>query len=236
MRNYSVYIHIDEDNKLIHTSGIEFADFISGINLSNTNLLILAGYPNNCSYNKKLNLEYITEFQLQDFSQEDIYSYGDFCCVDFCNEDLLETVSDSELAELLFLRHKFSPINSYKISSLNNSFAYIAHDDGWWNNLYMDEPEKYKKIISYLLIKNIKGRKKFISNPDDETLDILYNLCKQGIVLDFERMSLDNVHLYKVGYFNTMDDLSEIIRKFRSKMNTPSILYNSRNKKWEYVE
>lgn len=236
MKNYSVYIRIDENNNLIYTSGITFHDFINAMEFNDKNLLILAGYPKLGEFYDKLNLEYITKENVTEFANEDVYNYGDFSWIDFKSLESLAKVSKDELAQMLYMKYMFTPFNSYKTPSLNNNYAYISHDDGWWNNLYIDDTTEYKKMLAYLLIKNLKGKKRIITPPNEELLRWLFDLCKQGVILDFEETKANNsseVCILEVGNITSMDDMCRITNKYRKKTTNAYIYYDSRKWTWQ---
>lgn len=234
MKNYSIYIRIDQENNLVHTSGVTFYEFVKGINIVDKGYLILAGFPNNCSFNMKLLLEYVSKEQAEDFINENVYHYGDFCWVDYEKEEQLQCMTEEELAELLYMSHKKEPLHSFTVKSLNNKYAYLCHDDGWWNNIYMQDVSEYKMVISYKLMQELKGRKRTISEPPNELIDKIYEMCKDGLIIDFERKSDNGVHLFCVGKISTMDDLENKMDRYRNKTKGLSIYYNPRKKSWEY--
>lgn len=148
MKNYSIYVKADEENNLIHTSGVTFQDFLEGAGLNGRGFLIMAGFPTECHFNMNLLLEYVSEDQAEALAKENVYSYGDFCWVDYEREEQLDSVTKEELAELLYMSHMKKPLRSFRIKSLNNRFAYLCHDDGWWNNVYMDTVSEYKSVLN----------------------------------------------------------------------------------------
>ncbi len=233
MKNYSIYIKIYEKENRIHSSGVKFQDFAKGLSIQNQGLLILAGYPNECKFNMHLLLEYVTKEQLEALVNETVYNYGDFCWVDYEREEQLNHVTGEELAQLLYMSHMKRPLDSFKIDSLNNRYAYLCHDDGWWNNVYMKNVTEYKKVISYLLMQKLKGRKQTISEPNPELMHIIFEMCKDGLVIDFEKKTTDGVSLFCVGTIETMDDLEKKMDRYRNKASGRSVYYNSRKKSWE---
>jgi hypothetical protein len=66
---------------------------------------------------------------------ENIYSWGDFCWVDY-NTENFPHLTKREIAELLYFGHKAEPLNEVRIPSLNNKYLFYAHDDGWFLKLY----------------------------------------------------------------------------------------------------
>lgn len=236
MKNFSVYIKIFEDKSYIHTSGIEFIDFINGMQLKNTNFLILKGFPQNCKYSRKLCLEYVTKKLADKFIKEDVYRYGDFCWLDYEDDKALSKITKDELAQMLYMGHKMEPFNNFRFTCLNNKYAYICHDDGWWNNVYMENTNNYKNVIAYILAKKLKGRKRNINLPDDILLDKIMNMCKEGAFIDFEKSDSEGVHIYTIGNIQTTDDLVDKIDRIRKRMGYSGeyIWYESRKKIWQY--
>lgn len=234
MKNYSIYVRIDEEQNLVHTSGVIFKEFVKGLNIANKDYLILAGFPNNCSFNMNLLLEYVPKEMAEAFINENVYHYGDFCWVDYTDKQQLEYLTNEELAELLYMSHKKEPLHCFKIKSLNNKYAYLCHDDGWWNNVYMENVSEYKGVLSYKLMQEFKGRKRTISEPQEELMDKIYEMCKEGLVMDFEKKTDNGVNLFCVGEISTMDDLENKMHRYRNKSNGLSIYYDTRKKLWVY--
>jgi hypothetical protein len=232
MRNDSIYIKTDGACNLVHTSGVVFRDFFRGVGLGDRGFLILAGFPSECHFSMDLLLEYVSKDQTEALAAENVYNYGDFCWVDFEKEEQLSSVTKEELAEMLYMSHMKKPLHSFKIGSLNNRFAYLCHDDGWWNNVYMEDISEYKSVLKYILMKELKGRKRAINEPDSELMDTIFEMCSEGLVIDFEKKTGDGVNLFCVGDISTMDELENRIDRYRNK-NCQSILYNSRRKTWE---
>ena len=232
MRNDSIYIKTDGACNLVHTSGVTFRDFFEGVGLENRGLLILAGFPTECHFSMELLLEYVSKDQTGALAEENVYYYGDFCWVDYEKDEQLLSVTKEELAELLYMSHMKKPLHSFKIKSLGNRFAYLCHDDGWWNNVYMEDISEYKAVLKYKLMKELKGRKRTISEPDGELMDRILEMCKEGLVIDFEKKMTDGVNLFCVGDISTMDDLENRTDRYRNK-TCQSIFYDSRRKSWE---
>jgi hypothetical protein len=179
-------------------------------------------------------LEYVPQGEAEAFINENVYNYGDFCWVDYVKEEQLQCVTKEELAGLLYMSHKKEPLHSFKISSLDNKYAYLCHDDGWWNNVYMDDVSEYKKVLAYKLMQELKGRKRTISEPSNELIEKIYEMCKEGLVIDFEKKIDNGVHLFCVGEISTMDDLESKMDRYRNKANGLSIYYDPRKKAWEF--
>ena len=127
MKNkWFAYIKINEDENKILTSGIEFNEFINGINEKPKNVLILDGYPINSNRHFKLGLDYVKNCDLEEFYKEDVYSFGDFSWIDFEEEENLEKVDELLLSKLLYLRHRCKPLDTCFFDNLKNQYAYFG--------------------------------------------------------------------------------------------------------------
>lgn len=156
---------------------------MQGIKDKPKNILILSGDPIYSELNIDLNLEYISGKDLNDFYKEDVYSFGDFHWVDFDAEENLNNIDKLELAKILYLNHKGIPFDTFIFKSLNNKYAYIAHYDDYIVNVYVKNIEDYKYVIESKILKEFKGRKKYISNIPNEILEKIFDMCESGIMI-----------------------------------------------------
>ena len=160
-------------------------------------------------------------------------AYGDFNMVDFDDESKLSCVTNSELAELLFMRHKCKPIKSYKIESLQNRFAYLCHDDDYYVKIYMERLDDYKKVVEYKIRKELKGRKQTIAAIPDDIMDRLSAEFESGVVIDFEKSFADSVQIYTKVEPNCIEDIHKILDRRRPRcVGAISLSYDRKTKKW----
>lgn len=186
MRDYPCYLRIEEESGFVFSSGVNFATFWAGIPYKPSNLLLLKGAPQNAQYHRKIGLEYILEKDLPSFLQEDVYQYGDFSWINFAEATSLETLSDENLAELLFAAHTCRPIHHYLWEQMHNQYLYLCHDDDYWVKIYMNRLTDYKPVLEAKIRLELMGRKRFMAPIPDEILDTLYNFFISGGVFDFE--------------------------------------------------
>ncbi len=224
--NLFSYHCIDVDQRHVVSSGVSFAEFYTGITDKPRNLLILAGHPVNCEYNKQLSLAYVTHDQVADFAHSDIYSFGDFCCVDMTDPRDLNHVTETQLAELLYLAHRAQALNGFTFESLHNRFAYWAHDDEWFTKVYTDDLNTYKTVLAHKLLTQLKGRKRAIAPLPQPILDELYALCQQGVVFDYEQQTANSLCLYIVGQQTNMDSLHTRLDRCRARNNSIVLSYH----------
>src|SRR5699024_6941087 len=116
--------------------GIEFKEFIEVNKDYIPNLLLLKHQFDQAHFNLRTGLEYVDQERLAKLQTEDVYSYGDFCWLDFEEDINLEQLEGQEIAELLYMGHFKDHLHLPFYEKLNNQFVYLAHDDGWYNKVY----------------------------------------------------------------------------------------------------
>ena len=210
-----VYVKINVEKQFVETSGIRFYDFYYGIKNKPNNILVLKGFPSDSRYNKSLRFEYMLNKQIDSFIQLDLCHHEDFCWVDFAQEENLNHVSDKELSELLFAAHKFEPLNGFKFDCIHNRYIYCAHDDEYFTRVYMDV-EKYVDVIEFVVLGHLKRKNKIVFSG--EIKDKLLQLCKSGILFDFEQ-NPDRIKFYIVQEGTIIDDLYERLVVYRKQGN-----------------
>lgn len=157
-----VYVWINVEKHFVETSGIRFCDFYNGIESKPNNILVLKGDTSNSYYNQSLRLEYMLNEQVNSFTQTDLYNQGNFCWIDFTQEENLNHISNKELSELLFIAHKFEPLNSVKFNCINNNYIYCSHDNEYLTRIYMDV-KKYIDVIEFVVLGHLKQKIKYHS-------------------------------------------------------------------------
>ena len=149
MRKYLYIWHVPEQH-LIVASGIEFTDLVDHITLSSGLILLSHGYYN-ANYDKSSRFDFIEKNDIRELQSKDIYSWGDFCWVDY-NSESFPKISKKEIAELLFFSHMAEPFENIIYSSLKNKFLCYSHDDGWFLKLYYKNWNDINALIKSLNI------------------------------------------------------------------------------------
>ena len=177
--------------------GLSFSEFIKGVERP-LNLLVLHSlFPDPTSF-QEISFDAIRD-NLEDQRFNDLdklldnpkYLDGDFCWVDYCDEQRLLAIEDEELAELCFLARQNRPLNSPFFPSLDNRFVYFGHDDGFHTSLHVRDRRDYGRI----LLSAIQQKAVHHGFNFDDTGDIL-NLLKDGLVIDFTRISTSGLPVY----------------------------------------
>jgi hypothetical protein len=126
-----------EENKAIYT-GITFAEFIKYLPSPIENLMLLMGGSSVLfvETESERGLELFEGRELVDkLTRENLYSLGNFCFTDYAHLGGTKYLSEEQIAELLYLSHMFKPLKLPFFEPLQNRFAYLAHDDGWYCKL-----------------------------------------------------------------------------------------------------
>ncbi|MDF2675669.1 MAG: hypothetical protein K0R09_3941 [Clostridiales bacterium] len=235
MRNTSFYyLKLNADTNNIISSGLSFNEFVNGIIDKPTNMLILSGHPKECHWHDDLHLDYITNDQLDSFYNEKVYDYGDFCWVDFDNVESLNSITKTQLAELLYLNHKQEVMNTFQFDNLKNKYVYIAHDDKHWVSIYMKNIKSYMHVVEHKLITELKGRRKSIAPFPTEIIDKLYNLSLEGLIFDFEKSSDSFVTVYPMKDVDIIDDIHKKLDRMRGTHRGINLWCTPRKRIWNF--
>ena len=60
----------------------------------------------------------------------------------------------------------------------------------------LENIEDYKYVIESKILKEFKGRKKYILNIPNYILEKIFDMFKSGVVIDFEKLLYDSVYIY----------------------------------------
>jgi hypothetical protein len=126
------YVNANFNENYFLYYGMEFKEFIKHNPMRIENILVTEG---NCianNFNRSWFLETANgKDDILELSKEDIYGLGSFHWIDYKNEVDLNSCTPEEKAEVLYLSHFGKPLNSPFFTRINNTFVYLAHDDGW---------------------------------------------------------------------------------------------------------
>jgi len=212
-----IYIKTDDDNHETIFSGITFDDFIKYTPTPAKNLLLLkSGY---FSDKRQHNFELLEGSEdVKKLMSENIYHYGDFCFVDYANSAYVGKLSGDQVSELLYLSHMNEPLKSPFLEPLQNNFAYLSHDDGWYCKLYCRNQQDSITILINKL-QNAVQKALCINNfllPND-LIDRIREVSKRGLLIKLDtsaqREKAAVIKLYEVGEYHNMDDLFNGIEK-----------------------
>ena len=133
MRDY-LYIWHDPRRKFVIASGIQFADLAPYSSAAGGLLLLAHGYGDAMN-DQPSRFDYVPHAQVEQAKQDDVYSWGDICWVDYAGPTF-PALTKREVAELLYFKHFGEPFKNVGFQSLRNRFLAVGHDDGWFLKVY----------------------------------------------------------------------------------------------------
>ncbi|SHH92657.1 hypothetical protein SAMN02745823_01470 [Sporobacter termitidis DSM 10068] len=215
------YIYSNSKENLVVNHGIEFRDFINSLETPVKNLLLIKHDFFGGCYHGPSGFKFVKEHQLWELSADNIYNYGDFCWFDFNDEYALDLLSPREIAELLYFGHKGRPLESYVNTTLKNRFAYWTHDDGWYNKVYLSDPDDFLPVLSHAVGSVVSGEDDRADLLPKETARTLLSLSHDGLLIDYEHITVTKsgteLPFYIIGKVTDYDDLLNNLQKYKEK-------------------
>lgn len=198
--------------------------FVKSLEKPLSNLLILAGDYFGWDFDYTTRSHLVLHENFNDILNEKVYGYGDFCWVDFENVESLGLLEPIEVAELLYLGHLFKPVKSAFFDKLQNRFAYLAHDDGWFNKFYCRDIKEFSHSLGSIVSQ--KASKEVGENElpliQLEITDHLLELSEQGLLIDIDGIIKDGegyleIPFHVVGKDIDSDTLYNNLKMYLSK-------------------
>lgn len=243
-----IYVHLNQTEQFVMSYGIEFDEFTRALTGSLNHLLLLKHRFDDTEYNMHTLLEYCPDFKVNKIAAEDVYTYGDFCWIDFVEEEGLNELTGQEIAELLYLGHLKQHLKAPFYNKLGNRFVYLAHDDGWFNKVYYRSFKDFFQLLSVTissklgelkLDKTLLGIRKKRTYPpvNKELLLSLTPFIKEGICIslkdaDHQRNRVE-IPIWVIGDFANMDDMYEEYEQISNKTAHAKIVLDKKTKEWK---
>lgn len=230
------YINAFPDNNEVVYYGIQLYEFIKYVPTELNQLLLLRAEYYSAGCRSKTKFEMVDKDEMEDFLNDDIYGYGDFCWVDFNKRENVEGLEPLEIAELLYLGHMFRPVKSPFFDKIQNRYAYLAHDDGWFCRLYCRYYPDFEDVIANKVIDMVSTSKRRKIYPFPKELKgELMNLAKDGLLIDFSNTLKSSksieIPIYCIGKFLNMDDMYNDLKRHIKRSKYSARLFHE-NKKW----
>lgn len=243
-----IYVHLNESKQYVLSYGIEFAEFTESLSDLINNVLLLKHHFDEGDFNVHSLLEFVPNNRLNKLMKDDVYGYGDFCWVDFEEEEGLNELTGQEIAELLYLGHMKTHLKPPFYQKLGNRFFYLSHDDGWWNKIYYRNMMDYYRMLGSVIAakmteskfeKNLLGIKKKRAFPPIH-LELLLNMktmMKEGILISIHdaeqsRTSVE-VPIWILGDFDNMDDMYEEYEKVVKGKHDSVLVFDKKTREWK---
>jgi hypothetical protein len=230
-----IYMIYNDNEQSVTSMGIEFIDFVSSLTIELNNVLLLeSGYAGE-DFHYGLRLEFVKKEHLSELYRDDVYSYGDFCWVDFDDVGSLDDIEPQEKAELLYLGHYKKPLGSPFFNKLNNKFVYLAHDDGWYNKVFHSDKNDYIDVMRQLIPNRIKSYKKNMQPLSQEVGEQLLLMANDGILIDLYRtIKLRNgveIPFNVIGKMMDFDDVYNNMDRHKAKAKSEYwLVYKNKQK------
>jgi len=222
-----VYLKTNPEQHEAVLSGIRFVEFIECVPKIENIMLLKGGFLAKKNWQKFELVE--GHDQLSQLMLEDVCNYGDFCFVDYANATSIEQIDDEQIAELLYLSHMFKPLKSPFFESLQNKYAYLAHDDGFYCKLYCKQQQLLVSIVVKKLERSVRVALGDNASPLPESLsEEIFKYSQEGILAELDLSTIKKgiikkndtaerllLKLYTVGEYNDMDLLFNNFEKIR---------------------
>ncbi|PLT33572.1 hypothetical protein [Bacillus sp. V5-8f] len=242
-----LYIHLQDSERFVISSGMNFREFAYALPHPLSNLLLLKHKFEDAEFHMNTLLEYVNEENIVRLLKDNVQGYGDFCWIDFEEESGLDELDGPELAELLYIGHCKNHLRPPFYRKLNNEFVYLAQDDGWFNKIYYRSLGTYFKMMGQLVpLKigtlraertwlGIRKRSEYPPVPA-EVFQRLSRLMGEGIVFSFHEVQQSRnrleIPVWVVGDYLNMDDMAEGYTQMKREKPNALIVLNRKAKEW----
>ena len=205
-------------------SGIKFSDFIECTPIPVENILspflICVGGKSHRRFKLLEGRDDIAKLL-----RRDIYNFGDFGFVDYADTASICQLTEEQLAELLYLMHMFKPLKSQFFDVLQNNYAYLSHDDGWYCKLYCKEQQALLTLLINKVLKSVQQKLgNTISSLPHDLVENIAMLSLQGLLIQLHvsegRNKAVTIKLYEVGEY---EDMNALFNHFES--DSPPVSY-----------
>jgi hypothetical protein len=243
-----LYIHLNQSDQYVLTYGIEFAEFAAVFSNSLNHLLLLQHRFDDADFNMHTLLEYCPDDRIGKLAAEDVYGYGNFCWIDFQEEEGVNELTGQEMAELLYLGHHKHHLKMPFYNKLGNRFVYLAHDDGWFNKTYYRTFKDFFQLLSETIaakLGDIKPEKSLLGlrskrNYPPVYKEILLSLTpflKEGICIalkdaDVQRTKIE-IPIWVIGDFANMDDMYEEYEEMSHEPCHAKLIFDKKTREWK---
>ena len=195
-----LYIKANTEERSFTYSGISFSEFIQYLDNPLDNLLLAKGdYMGNAQAHHFELLEGATEIRA--LAEGGIDPFGDLCFLDYQQPGAAARLDRQQVAEILFLAHIGEPIESPFFAPLDNRFAYLSHDDGWYGKLYCRSMGEFMSV----LWKKLTGKAN--APMSAKMQNELLSIAQKGLAIDMEEPHCPLPGIYIVGEYTDMDEL-----------------------------
>ncbi|MEJ6400171.1 hypothetical protein [Nicoliella lavandulae] len=195
MRDNFIYIDANLIQNMVITKGIEATDFVNGVPRVPSNIILLNDDRSHAnSYNPHTKFSTITGASaVQEYLLN--RQINNKCFVDFHTNDDLNVLTDSEIANLLYLGHMKYPMYSPFSSKLHNHYIYMSLKSNFMKVFYR-QFTSFNHVLEASLKRHLKethsGRRMFvrplvIKDVDMDVTKRLLRLASEGLIVAFDQ-------------------------------------------------
>jgi hypothetical protein len=245
-----IYIHHHNLDQYVISYGIEFKEFMASFSSNLNYLLLLKHHFNDAEFNMHTLLEFVPQEKINKLINDGVYGYGNFCWLDFAEVEGLNELNGQEIAEILYLGHLKQHLKQPFYQKLTNRFAYLAHDDGWFNKIYYREMGDFYEMLGNVVgmklseihtkktFFNLRKSREFPPVPG-KTLTQVSNFLREGLVISLRkreetRQRLE-IPIWVVGDFLDMDDMYEEAIKVENAPCQAKLVYEKKTNEWKLL-
>ena len=226
-----VYVKLTpERNEIVYT-GITFAEFFKYLRQPIENLMTIMGdtFVFGLKYERIFELFEGQEL-VKELTEADVYNLGNFCFVDYVSPGRTEELTEGQMAELLYLGNMFKPLESPFFEVLQNRFAYVSHDDGWYCKLFCRNIEEFVSVLCGKIIANVDSA---LCKTMDSIGKELLLLATEGILIDLDELSCKKGNIdgevYVIGEIFDIDATLNNLRETKENASRVCILHGDGN-------
>ncbi|WP_053361380.1 hypothetical protein [Bacillus sp. FJAT-27251] len=242
-----LYVHLNDRDQYVLSCGIEFFEFARSLPDSIHNLLLLKHQYDDGDFNRHTLLHYVPEDRVAKLVAENVAGYGDFCWMDFEEAEGLNVMAPHEIAEILYLGHTKHHLKLPFYNQLGNRFAYLAHDDGWFNKVYYRNLNDFFRMLGNVIPekiatrkpeKNLLGirKKRVYPSISREILKSLNPAFKEGAVFSIHNVEQNRnrleVPIWVIGDFLNMDEMYEEFSQAGNGSPDGRLVFDKKQREW----
>ena len=214
-----IYLKVTPEKNEIIYSGIDFSEFIESLVYPIENILVISSGCVSISHESRSERSYelFEGYDLvKSLGSKNLYNYGNFCFVDFASSCKISEISDEQDAELLFLGSRFRPLNTPFFENLQNRFAYLAHDDGFFCKLYCRDSNDFSSVLYKKISSAVKDP---VSISSKNFVNRILQLAAEGIVVDLNEIirkdGYNEITIYTIGEHLDIDKVHNNLREIK---------------------
>ncbi|WP_214842556.1 hypothetical protein [Exiguobacterium sp. s150] len=210
------YMKQDRELQRFTLHGVTLSDVAEALSLARP-MIICRTDVKAMRQSTRTRFRYIEAHELATFSSRYLNNQTTFTAIDFPDYHVLESLSDHEIAEILFLSHMERGLKTPFLHSIQNEIAFFNEANDRHSSLYIRDWASINRFLQSVLqskldrdIRNIS----FVPIPL-QVIDELLTLAPQGLIIDFDhtKRSLFNryitISFYVAGRYEDMSVLEE---------------------------